>query len=128
MNWVINGVNSTITEEWDMCDHLSVGMVAPYWLGEQDSFGPVVRYGMCKECNIEHQKVSAEETEHCTDCGNEFKVSEGITWRWYDFYAPQGDEPLHICNECTKAEKHKNRIDRDIRNMESEFGQFDELD
>lgn len=36
-----------------------------------------------------------------------------ISWRWYDFYAAQGDEPLTVCKECLVKPKHVSRVKKD---------------
>lgn len=122
MNWFVHGTNETITEEWDHCEHLKVGQVAPYMVGEQDSFGPVARMGMCKECHEKYQAQQDEELEYCHDCGQEKPMKEMREWRWYDFYSPQGDEPLIICDDCAVKDKHKERVRRDNEAYEREMG------
>ena len=44
-------------------------------------------------------------------------------WRWYDFYAPQGDEPLEICKCCWEAPKHQERMLRDRQNEDAEYNE-----
>lgn len=121
MNWFVHGQKQTITEEWDHCEHLEVGDVAPYMVGEQDSFGPVARTGMCKECHDKYKAEQDEELEHCYDCGQEKPMKEIHPYRWYDFYAPQGDEPLMICDECSVKDKHKERVRKDDEAYEREM-------
>lgn len=122
MNWFVHKVNDTVREEYDHCEHLSVGDIAPHVVGEQDSFGPVERYAMCHACYEEHQKEVDEELEYCRDCGQQKPMKDMIEWRWYDFYAPQGDEPRIVCNACTKLPKHQQRVERDKRNREYDLG------
>lgn len=121
MNWFVHGQKQTITEEWDHCEHLEVGDVAPYMVGEQDSFGPVARTGMCKECHDKYKEEQEQELEYCYDCGQEKPMKEIREWRWYDFYAPQGDEPLMICDECSVKDKHKERVRKDNEAYEREM-------
>lgn len=122
MNWPVNGFNQTITEEWDHCEHLKVGEVAPWMVGENDSFGPVSRYGLCNECYEKHKAAEEEELEFCHDCGQEKPMKQMTAWRPYDFYAPQGDEPLMICDSCCKAETHRERVRIDREDYEREMG------
>lgn len=122
MNWVVHGQKQTITEEWDHCEHLNVGDVAPYMVGEQDSFGPVARMGMCQECHDKYKEEQEQELEYCHDCGQEKPMKEMRQWRWYDFYAPQGDEPLMICDDCSVKDKHKERVRKDNEAYEREMG------
>lgn len=126
MNWYIHDKNKMITDAWDHCDHLEVGQIAPYVLGEEDSFGPVARNGMCKECYDECKKAAGEEIEICYDCGQEKPKKETQEWRWYDFHAPQGDEPMIICDECAKKEKHIKRVRKDHDDLRAELGDADD--
>ena len=117
MNWIVHNQNKTVTEEWDHCEHLSVGDIAPQVVGEQDSFGPVARYGMCEACYETYLEEQGEEKEICHDCGESKFMKDMFEWRWYGFYAPQGDEPLIICDECGQKPKHVNRVRRDRESM-----------
>lgn len=121
MNWFVHDTNKTITEEWEHCEHLEVGQSAPYMVGEQDSFGPVARMGMCKECYDKYKEEQEEELEYCYDCGEKKPMKEIQRWTWHDFYPPQGDEPLLICDDCSVKDKHKNRVRRDNEAYEREF-------
>lgn len=125
MSWEVNGINGSTDERWDLCDHLEVGQVAPFWAGENDSCGPVARYGMCAKCYEEHKEVQKEIEEICHDCGNEYPRSKVIFWKWYDFYAPQGDEPLVICDTCATKEKHKKRVREDDIAYQREMQYYD---
>lgn len=33
MSWAVHGQKQTIAEEWDHCEHLEVGDIAPYMIG-----------------------------------------------------------------------------------------------
>jgi len=48
-------------------------------------------------------------------------ITRGFNWKWYDFYAAQGDEPLRICYACQKLAKHKTRVRRDREDYNAEF-------
>ena len=124
MNWVVHGQNQTITEEWDHCEHLKVGDVAPYMVGEQDSFGPVARMGMCQECHDKYKEEQEQELEYCHDCGQEKPMKEMREWRWYDFDHKQGDEALHICDACSVLPKHKERVRKDKEAYEREMDDY----
>jgi hypothetical protein len=41
-------------------------------------------------------------------------------WRWYDFYAAQGDEPYYICSLCWELPKHQTRMSNDRYNRQQE--------
>lgn len=61
----------------------------------------------------------------CYDCKQpkfKYQVTE---WKWYDFYAPQGDEPLVICDTCWDAPKHKERRRKDQADYNREMGHDD---
>jgi hypothetical protein len=48
-----------------------------------------------------------------TTAKKQFKQKDLTTWKWYDFYAAQGDEPLLLCKECRNGERHKKRVAED---------------
>lgn len=97
-------------------------------LKEDDSFGPVVRYVVCKACWEKAKQEQEEQKVHCNDCGQEKMAKDTISWKWYDFYAPQGDEPLTICTDCMVLPKHKQRVEKDNKDRRDEFGSEDEWD
>lgn len=66
------------------------------------------------------------ETEVCHDCKKPFFKKDGIEWKWYDFYAAEGDEPLFICNQCRKGEVHRHRVESDRIDYEEEMGRYDD--
>ncbi len=111
-----------MVEENDCCEHFTADasklVVVSY---ENDSFGRE-GYGSCQECYDKSLAVVEEETHTCTDCKKSVPLKDGLMWKWYDFYAPQGDEPLFVCNECRKLEKHRERLAKDARDYEWEFG------
>tara|TARA_Y100001956_G_scaffold82973_1_gene107715 strand:- start:121303 stop:121680 length:378 start_codon:yes stop_codon:yes gene_type:complete len=125
MSWEVNGINGHIDKRWDFCEHLNVGDIAPHWVGEQDSFGPVARYGMCVKCYEKHKEEQKEIEEICSDCGEEFPRSKVIFWKWYDFHAPQGDEPYIVCESCQQKEKHKERVRKDDIAYQREMQYYD---
>lgn len=105
---------------YDLCDHIKMGDRC--WdITENDSFGIVSGYYCCQACKDEADREEGEELVYCADCGEEKKTKDTIRWKWYDFYAPQGDEPLIICNECADKEKHQARVTKDLESYEREM-------
>lgn len=76
--------------------------------------------------NVVVHPIDDYETEVCHDCKKPFFKKDGIEWKWYDFYAAQGDEPLSICNQCRKGETHRHRVERDRVDYEEEMGRYDD--
>ena len=58
----------------------------------------------------------------CHDCKAVVPRKVTIAWRWYDFYAAQGDIPITVCRDCQKAPRHPERMRRDREDYEAEFG------
>lgn len=125
MNWTVHGQRQTITEVWDHCEHLEMGDVVPYVVGEQDSFGPLTRLGMCKKCHDKYREEQDEELAFCNDCGQEKPMKEMCEWRWYDFDPSQGDEAPNICEACCILPKHKERVRKDREAYEREMEYFE---
>ena len=131
MNWYVHKVigevkQSDIDRALDgHCEHVTVGMKV-HLVGEQDSFGPVTRFLYCVECYNKAKEEEEEELVFCDDCGKEVPKKNTIEWKWYDFYAPQGDEPLTICNDCKAGEKHKKRVEDDKSKRDLEYGLDDD--
>lgn len=112
----------------EVCDHVREDYTKLYIIStEMDSFGPVCEFGMCKECHDKMKQEEADEEVVCHDCHQKVKKSDTISWRWYDFYAPQGDEPLTICKECTAKPKHVNRVKKDHAEYVDEMAGFPSL-
>ena len=96
------------------CEHVEHDCTTAYAVFcEDDSFGPVGRYVVCKDCYLKEKQEEDERIDYCQDCGKALPQKELRVWRWYDFYAAQGDEPLVICDECWKAPKHQWRLQKD---------------
>lgn len=92
---------------------------------ESDSFGPVSEYAMCKDCySVEKEKIQESEVG-CEDCKQMKKRSEVTPWKWYDFYAPQGDEPHNVCKDCWTKPLHQHRMAQDREDRDQELGQDD---
>ena len=86
---------------------------------ENDSFGRE-GYCVCEECRQKQQEEEGAEIVCCHDCGQKFPKKETIAWKWYDFYAPQGDEPMIICNGCRTKEQHRERVQSDRQEQQAE--------
>jgi len=117
-----------LVNEHDSCEHVTADpslLVKVQY--ENDSFGRE-GYCLCQECLDQCLKEEAESTVCCYDCKGTFKKSETTEWRWYDFYAPAGEEPLIICNTCRAADTHLRRCDQDHANYTAECGSHDDED
>ena len=96
------------------CEHCESDISQAFVIAkEMDSFGPVASHVMCKACFAIAQEEEAKEEVFCADCKTTVLKSEALEWRWYDFYAAQGDEPRIICKTCWSLPKHQHRIERD---------------
>lgn len=103
------------------CEHVEADSSLLFCISsENDSFGSE-SYGMCEQCLHALLAEEGEEDVVCHDCHQTFKQKDTISWRWYDFYAPQGDEPLIICKTCKTQEKHKARVYKDDQDYNDEF-------
>lgn len=89
---------------------------------EMDSFGTVGSWVCCQPCHEAAKAKEDEETHVCADCKTPVKKKEGFLWRWYDFYAAQGDEPMFICTPCESKSTHVERVRRDNADRAAEFG------
>ena len=122
MNWIVKSFRKVNQDDLDAdfaCEHVKAGDSA-HVNQERDSFGIVGQAVLCDACHEAAEEAEGEETDFCYDCGQEKKIKDVIYWRWYDFYAPQGDEPLCICDECKRKPKHINRIKRDREDQDAE--------
>jgi hypothetical protein len=122
MNWFTKGYGQIVTDMMDPCEHLKEGDKAHVVHTETDSFGPVGKIALCEQCENERIEVEKQETEFCYDCKQEKPKPNVNEWRWYYFYAPQGDEPLLICNDCWDKPKHQHRMKKDTIDYENEMG------
>ena len=130
MNWFTRGAATKVGEFDDVCEHVEQDeSLAAFYSQENDSFGIVDRYVMCKECSDAQEKALEEELVGCRDCGIQKPAKEITAWRWYDFYAPQGDEAVNVCDACWKQPKHIERMEDDARSRAWELGEdLDEED
>jgi hypothetical protein len=114
--------------ENDCCDHVNNDHSLLHRVSyENDSFGKE-GYGVCKDCAEKHDLEEGGKKVICKDCKTEVAVKDTITWKWYDFYAAQGDIPLIICRECTNKGTHLRRVQRDREDQDEEFGVCNEDD
>lgn len=128
MTQFTNRYNAIVKDEYDHCEHVKVGERAYRAIYESDCCGTVGVYACCKECSETLDKQEDEELVTCDDCGQEFQRKDTSEWRPYDFYAPQGDEPMVICKVCRVADKHLARCRKDRADYNAEFGYDDDDD
>lgn len=130
MNWFITDYiaqhtferKKALAEADSCCEHVETdASVASHNRKEMDSFGPVATYVCCEACNAAAEEHEGEELVTCHDCGQEVKTKDALKWKWYDFYAPSGDEPLDICKACWVKEKHVERRRKDQADYDAEF-------
>jgi len=111
-------------DEGDKCMHVEKDATKAFAVHcEDDSFGPVLRNVVCEECFTKAEKASAEVLCTCSDCRKAVRAEDTREWRWFDFYAAQGDEPLVLCLGCWEAPKHLERMaeDRNSERSEDEY-------
>lgn len=105
------------------CEHAEAdASTVAYVHYEKDSFGPVSSYACCEACSKKADDEENSETYVCVDCKETKPQRDGIQWKWYDFYAAQGDVPLFVCDCCRPKEAHQARVARDQRDYDEEFG------
>lgn len=109
-----------LDDRTEMCEHVEAGERALAVFSEDDSFGPVMRYAACDACTEKAEEEQNAEMKYCRDCAKTHRRDAGRFWRWYDFYAAQGDEALFVCNACWSAPKHKGRMADDLRRSREE--------
>ncbi len=105
----------------ELCPHVENGEKGYVVYCETDSFGPLIRYVACKACYDESEEEWKNETFVCRDCKETKKNSLRVEWTWYDFYAPQGDEPYVLCRPCTALPRHRSRVASDNEDYKEEF-------
>lgn len=114
-------------QEHGGCDHVTQDPSLLYVIQyENDSFGRE-GYCCCKACYDAGEKERQEKPTTCHECKQTFPGSETTTWRWYDFYAAQGDTPMVICNTCYAAPKHQARMARDREEAQAESDYYRNL-
>jgi len=132
MNWMSTKSSPSEVSRWladdrsDRCDHVEESPQLAYAvLCEDDSFGPVNRYVVCEQCYRDCLDEEDAREVVCRDCKKVLPMGECFEWKWYDFYAPQGDEPLIICLECEKLPRHKQRVAEDNKAYNEEMAYYD---
>lgn len=101
----------------DCCEHLEENAADPRpaytVLCEDDSFGPVARTVVCRECFLEAEEEEREYIETCVDCRKKFPRKEMIEWRPWDYYPPADITESWVCKECSEKDRHIQREARD---------------
>jgi len=129
MNWFTKAFVSTLSIEskakkcsqMDCCEHVEAdNSLLSVISRENDSFGSEA-YGMCDACNEWSMEEEGKEEVVCHDCKETKEKKDTYEWKWYDFYAPQGDEPLCICDACRKLPKHIARVKKDRQERDEEL-------
>ena len=106
--------------EW--CEHVEEDNSLLHSISrENDSFGHEA-YGMCEKCSDRMDEEIDNEEVFCIDCKGTFKRKDTFEWKWYDFYAAQGDEPDVICKDCRNKPKHLQRVRNDREDYNWEMG------
>lgn len=129
MNWFTqsNVTHTTLEQkkkeiqEHGGCEHVEANPELLYRISyENDSWGRE-GYCLCEACAKQADEEEGKEQVVCHDCKQSFEKKDTFTWKWYDFYAPQGDIPLTICNGCRTGQTHVHRVARDREDRLSEF-------
>lgn len=132
MNWFtgkfVSGLSlqkkEDLVSENDGCTHVIANAnLLAYISYENDSFGRE-GYCMCEECKAKSDEEEDDKDVVCCDCHLTMKVKETISWKWYDFYAPQGDEAIIVCHNCQRKDKHRERVRKDANDRDEELGRY----
>lgn len=132
MNWFTKkmmtdkdiAAKTKVVNEWGGCKHVEDDPSKLYVVHyENDSFGRE-GYCMCGECNAEREECEGNKLYICVDCNVKHPLKDMLVWKWYDLYAAQGDEPLHLCKPCYSAPKHQARIRKDQEDRDWELGKY----
>ncbi len=129
MNWITTeSVQQGLQDpHTDKCEHVRKNQQLAYVTrSERDSFGTVDSVVLCQACADAEREAMGAEKVQCHDCNKLYPRRETISWRWYDFYAPQGDEPLIICRLCQHDRRHIRRVERDDAARNREMSMYDE--
>lgn len=90
------------TNNWIMMEY---GVLEPY----------------CQSCVQKENEEYENELVFCGDCKTLKPRKEVRSWRWFDFYAAQGDEPMLVCTSCWGAHRHQRRMEQDAIDREREM-------
>lgn len=111
-----------LVNTWGGCEHVESDPALTHMVVyENYSFGKE-GYCYCKECYEMVLEKEDSEEHVCVDCKGKFKAKDMIAWKWYDFYAPQGDTPSWVCKCCQTKEKHLQRVARNRQDRIDELG------
>ena len=105
---------NTIVDDADYCEHCTkedLSKAVGYFY-ERDDSGLVFAHIVCEECRVSCETAAGEQDTTCVDCLQTVKVKDTIDWRWYDFCASSGDEPLIVCKCCQERDVHIARVER----------------
>ena len=109
----------------DLCPHVEADPKCAYYARcEFDSFGIVGASVACKDCDKKDEEEAGKLTVICADCGEPKPMNQCHEWRWYDFYAPQGDEPRIVCKKCWELPRHKERMKKDAEDADWEHRRY----
>lgn len=103
-----SGMNEVIDERWDKCDHLKIGDTAAYWVGENDGFGPVFRYGMCLKCALKYIRQNGGPKRKCDLC-HKVKPAVGFV-KFMHYHALEYEDYTHVCVKCQKGSEYKDMV------------------
>ena len=118
-----------LIEQDGVCPHAEKDLnLAQVLRSEKDTWGPVATFVCCLECDQKASEDEQKEKVICHDCNGTFEKKDTVQWKWYDFYAPQGDQPITVCRACRAKEKHQERVQRDREDCEAEMGYRDNND
>lgn len=107
------------------CEHCENDITQAFVIAkEMDSFGPVSSHVMCKACFAIAKEEEGKEKVTCMYCKETILKSASKEWRWYDFYAAQGDEPTVLCQACYDSPRHQSRMARDRQEYEEEMASY----
>lgn len=117
----VRGMDGYITEAWDMCSHLKVGMTAPYYVGEDDCCGPALRYGFCLKCALKNIRQHGGPKRHCDIC-KKTKPAVGFV-KFMHYHAIDDDDYLSVCIKCQKSSQYKDMVksSKDAEELEREL-------
>ena len=121
---------TSVIDGADLCEHVTENGLAKAvgYFYERDSFGFVSVLICCEECREEIKKAEDATLVCCFDCKKQVLQGQTVAWKWYDFYAAQGDEPYIICNECRVKDTHKARVAKDNKEHGEEMYGNDDQD
>lgn len=132
MNWftkkhvshIANVQKKALIEKYGGCIHVTEDPSLLFIISSENDIWGSESHCLCEECYEKIEVAVGLESVVCHDCYLTWPRKDTISWKWYDFYAPQGDEPLIICKECQKKEKHLQRVATDKADYEDEMNDY----